>query len=220
MTDDISDIEAIDLKAPEPGGATPPNGFLAAWFKIPAGPRLVIPIALLLSVVVVSFYAWVKPSRTDWSLLPSRLVCQVQSGSAPPPAVTVAYVDVAHSRGNVLQLVVRFSEAVPPGYELTYSVVNNGTQFALLGPQQGADGPGEKITISAFPKTRRTGGADAWPGNETHAATTAPDTLQISLDLTKFGIDTGLVNPVITVSSQLNAPPAEPVAFAVQICHG
>lgn len=205
--------------APRPGGATPPNGFVAAWDKIPAGPRLVIPIALLLTVVVVSFYSWVKPSRTDWSLLPSRLICQVQSGSAPPPTVTVASVDVAHPRDNVLQLVVRFSQPVPPSYELTYSIANNGTQFAQLGPQQGG-GSGEQIAISAFPKIRRTGGAGPWPGDETHAATTAPDTVEISLDLTKFGIDKGLVSPALTVSSRLNAPPAEPVAFAVQICHG
>jgi hypothetical protein len=208
--------EDTGVTALEPRGQAPVPGFREAWEKIPPGPRLVIPIALLLTAVVVGFYAWAKPSRTDWSLLPSRLVCQVQSGSVPAPAVTVASVAVAHPGGNVLQLVVRFTQPLPPGYKVTYSIVNNGTQFARLGPVQGTG----DMAISAIPKTEPTGGAAAWPGRETHAARTSPDTVEISLDLTKFGIDKGLVSPAMTVSSQLNAPPAEPVAYAGQICHG
>jgi hypothetical protein len=206
----------IDLVQRNPGGQAPAIGFRQTWERIPAGPRLVIPIALLLSAVVVGFYAWVKPSRIDWSLLPSRLVCQVQSGSVPDPAVTVASVGVAHPKNNVLQLVVRFNRPPPPGYELTYSIANNGTPFAQLGPEHGEG----EIPISAVPKTRPTGSAVAHPGNDSHADRTTADTVDISLDLTKFGIDKGLVSPAMTVSSQLNAPPAEPVSFAGQICHG
>jgi hypothetical protein len=156
---------------------------------------LVIPIALLLVVVVVGFYAWMEPSRGDWSRLPSRLVCQVQSGRTSPPSVTVASVDVTHPRGNVLQLMVRFAQPLPqsPSYALTYSLANNGTAFAV---------------------------ADVRTDKETHAGRTAPDTVEISLDLTKFGINKGFVNPTLTVSSVLNTPPSATIGYAAQICHG
>jgi hypothetical protein len=176
------------------------------WTSIPAGPRLVIPIALLLAVVIAGFYAWVRPSHDDWSLLPSRLVCQAQSGPTPPPAVTVASVDVAHPRGNVLQLVVRFAQPLPPSpdYQLTYSIANNGTPFAVLNPRQGSDD-------LAIQNVRNASPADIRSDKATHAGRTAPDRVEISLDLTKFGIDEELVYPVLTVSS---------AGFAMQICHG
>jgi hypothetical protein len=182
----------------------PDHGLRRAWEGIPAGVRLVVPIVLLLAVVIVGFYAWVKPSRDDWSQLPSRLVCQVQSGSTPSPAVTVVSVDVAHPRGNVLRLVVRFAQPSPPSpsYQLTYSIANNGTTFAVLNPQQGSDD-------LAIHNVREA--ADIRSDKGTHAGRTAPDTVEITLDLTKFGIDRDLVNPALTVSS---------VGYAMQICHG
>jgi hypothetical protein len=195
--------------------AVPDHGLRRVWETIPAGPRLVIPIALLLAVVVVGFYGWMKPSRDDWSQLPSRLVCQVQSGLTPPPSVTVASVDVTHPRGNVLQLMVRFAQPLPlsPSYALTYSLANNGTTFAVLNSQQGAD-------ELAIQKARKANAADVRTDKETHAGRTAPDTVEISLDLTKFGIDKGFVNPALTVSSQLNRSPGATNGYAAQICHG
>jgi hypothetical protein len=176
---------------------------------------LVIPIALLLAVVVVGFCAWMKPSREDWSRLPSRLDCQVQSGLTPPPSVTVASVDVTHPRGNVLQLMVRFAQPLPPspGYALIYGLANNGTTIAVLNSQQGADN-------LAIRKAQKANTADVRTDKETHAGRIVPDTVEISLDLTKFGIDKGFVNPALTVSSQLNTPPSASIGYAAQICHG
>jgi hypothetical protein len=202
-------------------------GVRQAWSRIPAGPRLVIPIALLLTTVVVGFYAWMKPARDDWSQLPGRLVCQAQSGNTPPPSLTVASVAVTHPRANVLQLVVRFTQPLPPspsmdpataswvGYTLTYSLVNNGTAFADLGPQQGTD----DLAIVRSKKAP-TSKQDVRSDKADHAGRTAPDTVEISLDLTKFGIENALVSPQLTVLSQLNTPPSAPVMYATQICHG
>jgi hypothetical protein len=174
---------------------------------------LVIPIALLLATVIAGFYVGMKPSRDDWSKLPGRLVCQVQSGPIPPPPVTVAAVGVTHPRGNVLQLVVRFVQPLPPSpsYGLTYSLANNGTTFAVLTPQQGSDD-------LAIRNATKPGAADVRTDKETHAARTGADTVEISLDVTKFGITKGLVSPALTVSSQLNTAPA--AGYVAQICHG
>ena len=89
------------------------------WDQIPQGSRLVIPLVLLLAAVIVGFYNWVTPARDDWSLLPSRLVCQVQFGPTPPPSATVALVDVTHPRGNVLQLAIHFVQPLPPSPQLS-----------------------------------------------------------------------------------------------------
>jgi hypothetical protein len=186
--------------------AAPDHGLRRIWERIPAGLRLVLPIALLLAVVIVGFYTWVGPSRDDWSQLPSRLVCQVQSGPTPPPAVTVASVDVTHPRGNVLQLVVRFAQPLPPSpsYQLTYNMANNGTPFAVLNQQPGSDD-------LAIQNARKASDADIRSDKSTHAGRTAPDTVEFTLNLTKFGIEEELVNPTLTVSS---------LGYAVQICHG
>jgi hypothetical protein len=191
------------------------HGLRRVWTRIPAGGRLVIPIALLLAAVVVGFYTWMRPSRDNWSQLPSRLVCQAQSGLTPPPPVTVASIDVTHPRGNVLQLVVRFAQPLPPSpsYTLTYSVTNNGTTFAVLNRQQGSN----DFTIR---NAQKASDPDVRTDKETHAGRTAPDTVEISLDLAKFGIDKALVNPGLTVSSQLNTKPPAVVGYAAQICHG
>ena len=186
-----------------PGGDRGLRGF---WARIPEGPRLVIPIALLLAVVVVSFYNWVRPARDDWSRLPGRLVCQVQSGTTPPPSVTVASVDVTHPRGNVLQLVVHFAEPLPPspGDQLTYSLANNGAPLAVLTTQQGSPD-------LAIRNVRRPGGVDIRSDKGTHAARTLPDAVEMALDLTKFGLEQELISPALTVSSH---------GYATQICHG
>ncbi len=199
--------------------APPHHRLRQIWAAIPPGPRLVVPIALLLAAVVAGFYAWVKPSRDDWSLLPSRLVCQVQPGPTPPLPLTVASVGVTHPRGNVMQLVVGFKQPLPPsasyepGYEMKYTLANNGTTFAVLTPQQGTD----DLTIG---NAKKPGAAGIRTDKENYAAKTAPDTVAISLDLTKFGITEALVSPALSVSSQLDAPPAAPLGYAAQICHG
>ena len=186
--------------------SAPDHGLRRHWARIPAGPRLVIPIALLLAVVIVGFYNWVRPSRDDWSLLPSRLVCQVQSGAAPAPSATVAWVDVTHPRGNVLGLVVHFPQPLPPppGDRLSYSLANNGTPFAVLNPQQG----GNELAIQ---NVRKTPGADVRSGKGTYADQTAAGLVEMVLDLTKFDIVKELVSPTLTVSS---------AGYAMQICHG
>jgi hypothetical protein len=181
------------------------HGIRGFWDQIPPGSRLVIPLVLLLAVVVVSFYHWVTPGRDDWSLLPSRLVCQVQSGPTPPPSVTVASVDVTHPHGgNVLQLAIHFVQPLPPSPQLSYSLANNGTPLAVLTAQQGSND-------LAIRNVRTTGSADIRSGKSTHAGQTAPDTVEMALDLTKFGIEKELVSPALTVTWQ---------GDVMQICHG
>jgi hypothetical protein len=201
------DGDDADPEAPE-------HGLRRLGRQIPPGLRTAIPLALLVAVVVVGFYNWVRPSRDDWSHLPARLVCQVQSGSVLPPATNVALVGVSHPRANVLQLAVHFAEPLPasPAYQLTYSLANNGTSFAVLDQQPGSD----DLTI----RNARHNGADIRTDLGTHARRTAPDTVEMTLNLTKFGINTEFVNPALTVSAQLSAPPGEPVTYALQICHG
>jgi hypothetical protein len=193
-----------DNRPDQAGPSVADHGLRRLWARIPAGPRLVVPIALLLAVVIVGFYNWVRPSRDDWSLLPSRLVCQVQSGATPAPSATVAWVDVTHPRGNVLGLLVHFAQPLPPGDQLSYSLANNGTPFAALNPQQGSN-------ELAIQNVRRTPGADVRSGKGTYADRTAAGLVEMVLDLTKFGIENELVSPTLTVSS---------AGYAMQVCHG
>jgi hypothetical protein len=97
-----------------------------------------------------------------------------------------------------------------PGDAVTYSLANNGTTFAVLTPQEGTDD-------LAIRNAKKSGGANVRTDKETHAARTAPDTVEISLDLTKFGITKALVSPGLTVSPQPNSPAA---GYAAQVCHG
>jgi hypothetical protein len=195
-----------DNRLDDAGPSGPDHGLRRWWARIPAGPRQVIPIALLLATVIVGFYNWVKPSQDDWSLLPSRLVCQVQSGATPPPSVTVAWVDVTHPRGNVLGLVVHFIHPLPapPRDHLTYSLANNGTPFATLTAQQGSGD-------LAIQNVRKTTDADVRSGKSTYAKQTAAGSVEMLLDLTKFGIEKELVSPTLTLAHAGNA---------MQICHG
>ncbi len=193
-----------DNRPDQAGPSAPDHGLRWLWARVPAGPRLVVPIALLLAVVIVGLYNWVGPSRDDWSLLPSRLVCQVQSGAAAAPSATVAWVDVTRPRGNVLGLVVHFAQALPPpGDQLSYSLANNGTPFAVLNPQQGSN-------ESAIQNVRRTPGADVRSGKGSYADRTAAGLVELVLDLTKFGVEKELVSPTLTVSS---------AGYATQVCH-
>jgi hypothetical protein len=203
-----------DERADDAEPEAPEHGLRRIWQKIPVGLRTVIPISLLLAVVVVGFYQWVRPSRDDWSHLPSRLVCQVQPGTVPPPAITVASVGVTHPRANVLQLAVHFAQTLPasPSYQLSYDLATHGTAFAVLNQQQGSD----DLAIRNVGKD----GADIRSDLGTHASRTAPDTVEMTLNLTKFGVDKDFVNPALTVSSRLSTPPGEPVTYAVQICQG
>lgn len=194
--------------------AAPDRGLRQSWQKIPPGLRTVIPLALLVSVVIVGFYNWVRPSRDDWSHLPDRLVCQMQSVTRPPPALVVDSVGVSHPRADVLQLVVHFAQPLPaaPSYQLTYRLANNGTPFAVLTQRPGSD----DLAIS----NTRSDGADIRTDLGTHARRTAPDTVEMTLNLTKFGIQRDFVSPTLTVSSQLDARGGEPMAYALQVCHG
>lgn len=178
--------------------------------RLPPGPRLVIPTALLLAAVIAGFYLWMRPAHDDWSHLPGRLVCQAQPGPAPPPSLTVASVGVSHPRGSVLQLVIRFAQPLPhaPGYAVNYAVADNGTTFAILNTQQGTD-------ELAIHRAKTPDSRDVRADKATHAAKTAPDAVEISLELTRFGLAEVAVKPALAVSAQLNAPP---VTYATQNC--
>ncbi len=212
MADEIGPNPSPDGDNADP--EQPEHGLRGTWQRIPPGLRTVLPLALLVAVVVVGFYNWVRPSRDDWSHLPDRLVCQVQSGTLPPPATKVASVGVSHPRANVLQLAVRFAQPLPasPAYQLTYSLANNGSAFAVLNQQPGSD----DLTI----RNARHNAADIRADLGTHARRTAPATVETTMNLTKFGINNEFVNPALTVSSELGAPSGEPLAYALQICHG
>ncbi|WAC92197.1 DUF2510 domain-containing protein [Mycobacterium sp. Aquia_213] len=216
MADEIDSDSSPDgdKHADNPDPQVPEHGLRRAWQQIPPGLRTVIPLVLLVAAVIVGFYNWVRPSGDDWSHLPSRLVCQVQSGTRPPPAITVASVGVTHPRTNVLQLEAHFAQPLPasPGFQMTYRLANNGTAFAVLNQRQDSD----DLAI----RNVRGDGADIRTDLGTHARRTAPDTIEMTLNLSKFGFDKDFVNPALTVSSQLDVPPAEPVTYALQICHG
>lgn len=63
---------------------------------MPAGLRLTVPVAAVLTMVGVAVYAWIRPLPDDWSQLPKRLSCQLRPGPTPPATITVASVDVSH----------------------------------------------------------------------------------------------------------------------------
>lgn len=205
--DSSPDGDTADPEAPE-------HGLRRVWQDIPPGLRTVIPLVLLVAVVIVGFYNWVRPSRDDWSHLPNRLICQMQSVTRPPPALTVDSVGVTHPRADVLQLAVHFAQPLPaaPGYQLTYRLANNGSAFAVLDQRPGTD----ELVI----RNIRSDAADIGSDPGTHARRTAPDTVEMMLNLTKFGIQKDFVNPALTVSSQLDAPPEEQLTYALQVCHG
>jgi hypothetical protein len=215
------------------GRPAPPSGLTALgtrvrrrWGAVPVVLRLVIPIVLAVTLVVVGFGFWATSPRDDWAALPSRLNCQTENGPKPPGKITVSSVEVKHPRNSVLQLIIRFDEALPPsptgtyatkfvGYVLTYSVANNGTKFAELGPEQGTDDLAITRTLAATSGEARTR-AD----RDTYARRSAPDTIDIQLDLKRLGIDNQPVSPDLTLRSQFDTPSTTTVQFATQVCRG
>lgn len=91
------------------------------WGAVPVLLRLVIPIVLAATLVVVGFGFWARTPRDDWAALPSRLNCQTENGSKPPGKITVSAVEVKHLRNSVLQLIIRFDEALPPSPTGTFA---------------------------------------------------------------------------------------------------
>ncbi|GFG66185.1 membrane protein [Mycobacterium kubicae] len=196
------------------------------WVQVPAVLRLVIPIALALTVIGVGFAIWTKPTLDSWARLPKRLTCQTQDGPKPPPNITVSSVDVRHPRGGVLELVVRFAQPLPPsptgtratgfvGYILNYSIANNGTKFVELGPEQDTDDLAINGTLVG-----NSGEASMRPDRDTNARRTAPDTVQIFLELNRLGVPEQAVNPQLTLNAQFNTPSTTTVRYAAQTCRG
>ncbi|WP_158018381.1 DUF2510 domain-containing protein [Mycobacterium basiliense] len=197
------------------------------WSAIPAVVRIALPVALVLPVVGIGLAVWLNSPRNDnWTQLPSQLNCQIQAGPRPPESITVASVIVQHPRSGVLELVIRFVQPLPPsptgthasgfvGYVLTYSLANNGKKFVELGPEEDTDDLAIVSTLAS-----NNSDASMRPDRDTNARKTAPDTIQINLDLRRLRIDNQPVDPVLTVDSQFNTPSTTTVKFAPQICHG
>src|SRR5258705_9402953 len=195
------------------------------WSQTPAVLRLTLPIALVLILVGVGFYAWSRPQdEDDWSRLPSRLSCHTQSGPKPPPIITVASVAVTHPRDDVLALMVRFAGPLPPpptgsaatgfvGFQLTYSVATNAKTFVGLGPQDGTDDLAIRSVAAA-----NTPEANLRADRNTHARRTAADTEEIYLELSRLKIDRQLIIPELTVAAQFNTPSIVTMRYATQIC--
>ncbi|MCN4331278.1 DUF2510 domain-containing protein [Mycobacterium tuberculosis] len=202
------------------------DGLRSRWLGMPAGLRLTVPVAAVLTMVGVAVYAWIRPLPDDWSQLPKRLSCQLRPGPTPPATITVASVDVSHPRGAVLRLVVRFAEPLPPlpsgsfasgfaGYLLTYTIANNGKEFAELGPQQDTD----ELAIRKPGESRGTE-PNMRPDRNTNARRTAPDTVEINLETKRLGLDQAPVDPQLTFAAQFRTPSTVTVDFGSQFCQG
>ncbi|BBX76054.1 hypothetical protein MSHI_39600 [Mycobacterium shinjukuense] len=191
---------------------------------MPVGLRLTLLIAVLLTLAAVGFAAWTPSPHDDWARLPKQLGCRTQDGPRPPGGITVAAVEVNHPRSSVLELVIRFAQPLPQsptgshtsgfvGYVLTYSVANNGKKFVELGPEDDTD----DLSITSAPGASG-GEASMRPDRDTNARRTAPDTIQVYLDLKRLGIDNQEVVPELTVESRFNTPSITTVQFATQVC--
>jgi hypothetical protein len=213
-----------DRPAPPSGLTTLAARVRRRWSAVPVLLRLVIPIVLAATLAVVGFGFWARSPRDDWAALPSRLNCRTENGPKPPGKITVSAVEVKHLRDSLLQLIIRFDEALPPsptgtyatkfvGYVLTYSVANNGTKFAELGPEQGTDDLAITSTLTADAGEARTR-----PDRDTYARRSAPDTIDIQLDLKRLGIDNQAVTPDLTLRTQFDTPSTTTVQFATQVC--
>ncbi|OBI83665.1 DUF2510 domain-containing protein [Mycobacterium asiaticum] len=209
-----------------PTGA--PTGLTARvrrdWAALPIALRVMFPLALVVALVAVGFAVFASTPRDDWARLPNRLSCRTESGQVPPPKITVSSVDVKHPRGSVLQLAVRFAEPLPPvpigtratrfvGYVLTYSVANNGTPFADLGPEPDTNDLAITSTRTASPGENR-----MRFDRDTNARITAPDTVEMLLDLNRFDVANQSVSPELTLRAQFNTPSTTTVQFAPQVC--
>ena len=66
MTDEIDPHSSPggDKRGDDTDPEAPDHGLRRVWHQIPPGLRTVIPLVLLLAVVVVGFYHWVRPRQT------------------------------------------------------------------------------------------------------------------------------------------------------------
>ena len=193
---------------------------------MPAALRLLVSVAVVLTLVAVGLFAFSEPVRDDWARLPSRLNCQMQDGAKPPTNITVSSVAATHPRDSVLRLMVRYAGPLPPsptgspttgfvGYQLNYSIFNNGKKFVELAPQEGTD----DLAIRSL-AAGTLAEVSMREDRDTRARRTAADTVEIYLDLKRLGVSDQAVNPELTVASQFNTPSIVTVRYATQICRG
>lgn len=193
---------------------------------MPAALRLLVSVAVVLTLVAVGLFAVSEPVRDDWARLPSRLNCQMQDGAKPPTNITVSSVAATHPRDSVLRLMVRYAGPLPPsptgspttgfvGYQLNYSIFNNGKKFVELAPQEGTD----DLAIRSL-AAGTLAEVSMREDRDTRARRTAADTVEIYLDLKRLGVSDQAVNPELTVASQFNTPSIVTVRYATQICRG
>ncbi|ODQ98431.1 hypothetical protein BST27_17430 [Mycobacterium intermedium] len=201
-----------------------PGGVRQRWRALPKALRLLVPIALVVVVGVVGLIAWMTSPTDYWSRLPKRLSCQTQDGPRPSTSIAVATVEAKRPRKGVLELLIRFEQALPQspsgsrakgfvGYVLTYSVANNGKKFAELGPEQDTDDLAIIDTLGPG-----SGDRSMRPDRDTNARRTSADTVQVYLELKRFGIENEVVNPSLTLEAQFNTPSTTTVKFAPQVC--
>ncbi|WP_261899595.1 DUF2510 domain-containing protein [Mycobacterium marinum] len=200
------------------------DGVRRGWSAMPLALRFLLPIAFVLISAGIGVAFWLQSPPDNWARLPNHLECRIQEGPKPPDQIIVAAVQVEHPSAGVLELVIRFAEPLPQspsgshasgfvGYVLTFSVANNGRKFVELGPEEDTD----DLAITA---TLTSNGNDVTmrPDRDTNARRTAPDTIEINLDLKRLGIENQLVVPTLTVDSQFNTPSTTTVEFASQVC--
>ncbi|PRC44764.1 hypothetical protein C6A85_98575 [Mycobacterium sp. ITM-2017-0098] len=102
------------------------------------------------------------------------------------------------------------------GYLVNYSIRDgsNGA-FVTLGPEDETGDLGITDTQQEF-----TNLPNIAPDGDNYARRTSADTVEISLDLSRFGISDGHFDPVLTVSSQYapGTSPFDGVGYADQVC--
>ncbi|KJE06361.1 membrane protein, partial [Mycobacterium tuberculosis] len=101
------------------------------------------------------------------------------------------------------------------GYLLTYTIANNGKEFAELGPQQDTD----ELAIRKPGESRGTE-PNMRPDRNTNARRTAPDTVEINLETKRLGLDQAPVDPQLTFAAQFRTPSTVTVDFGSQFCQG
>lgn len=204
--------------------ATAFDGVRRRWLALPAALRAALPVALVVIVVGIGLITWTTSSTDYWSQLPKRLSCQVQDGPKPPASITVAAVEAKRPRNGVLELIIRFQQPLPQspsgsrtkgfvGYVLTFSVANNGKKFAELSPEQDTADLAITGTLGA-----NAGETSMRPDRDTNARRASSDTVQVYLELKRFGIENEEVNPTLSLESQFNTPSTTTVKFAAQVC--
>lgn len=209
---------------PPAGSRSASTGIRRSWGSLPTALKVALPIAVVLALVSVGFAVLSGSSQDNWAGLPKRLSCQTQTGPRPPENLTVSSVQSSNPRSNVLELVVRFAQPLPPpptgsfttglvGYIRTFSVASDGKKFAILSPEPDSS----ELAISRA-HADNAGAERMRPDRDTEAHRTTPDTVQILLDLKRFGLDNQPVLPEIALDSQFNTPSTTTVHFATQLC--